>query len=240
MPAPRGDADGAAQGADHRFLVRQLRRRGDAGARGRRRAAAEGQDRADEHRRGLPVRAGRRVHAEVAGRRSSLAAGEVGFVVAGIKELRAAKVGDTITRADRPRRRAAARLQGNQAAGVRRPLPGRIQPVRGDARGAREAAPERLVAALRAGGVAGARLRLPLRLPRPAAHGHRAGAPGARARPGADHHRAVGGLRGAAARRHGGAGRPTRPSCPIRRRSRRSASRSSRPPSSCRRSTSAR
>ena len=31
-----------------------------------------------------------------------LAAGEVGFVVAGIKELRAAKVGDTITRADRP------------------------------------------------------------------------------------------------------------------------------------------
>jgi len=31
-----------------------------------------------------------------------LAAGEVGFVVAGIKELRAAKVGDTITHADRP------------------------------------------------------------------------------------------------------------------------------------------
>src|SRR5258705_418987 len=34
--------------------------------------------------------------------RESLAAGEVGFVVAGIKELRAAKVGDPITRADRP------------------------------------------------------------------------------------------------------------------------------------------
>ena len=32
----------------------------------------------------------------------ALSAGEVGFVVAGIKELRAAKVGDTITRADRP------------------------------------------------------------------------------------------------------------------------------------------
>jgi GTP-binding protein LepA len=41
--------------------------------------------------------------------RDSLAAGEVGFVVAGIKELRAAKVGDTITRADR---RAAAPLPG--------------------------------------------------------------------------------------------------------------------------------
>ena len=31
-----------------------------------------------------------------------LSAGEVGFVVAGIKELRAAKVGDTLTRADKP------------------------------------------------------------------------------------------------------------------------------------------
>jgi GTP-binding protein LepA len=41
--------------------------------------------------------------------RESLGAGEVGFVVAGIKELRAAKVGDTITRANR---RAAEALPG--------------------------------------------------------------------------------------------------------------------------------
>jgi GTP-binding protein LepA len=34
--------------------------------------------------------------------RESLSAGEVGFVVAGIKELKAAQVGDTITRAERP------------------------------------------------------------------------------------------------------------------------------------------
>jgi GTP-binding protein LepA len=34
--------------------------------------------------------------------RESLAAGEVGFVVAGVKELREAKVGDTITHADKP------------------------------------------------------------------------------------------------------------------------------------------
>ncbi len=34
--------------------------------------------------------------------RDSLSAGEVGFIVAGIKELRAAKVGDTVTQADRP------------------------------------------------------------------------------------------------------------------------------------------
>ena len=34
--------------------------------------------------------------------RDLLSAGEVGFVIAGIKELRAAKVGDTLTRADQP------------------------------------------------------------------------------------------------------------------------------------------
>ncbi len=34
--------------------------------------------------------------------KDKLAAGEVGFVVAGIKELKAARVGDTVTRADRP------------------------------------------------------------------------------------------------------------------------------------------
>ena len=40
MPAPRGRPDGAAARDDHRLLVRQLRRRRDAGARGRRLAAA--------------------------------------------------------------------------------------------------------------------------------------------------------------------------------------------------------
>ncbi len=44
-----------------------------------------------------------------AAQRESLAAGEVGFVVAGVKELREARVGDTITHADRP---AAAPLPG--------------------------------------------------------------------------------------------------------------------------------
>ncbi len=34
--------------------------------------------------------------------RSELSAGEVGFVISGIKELQAARVGDTVTRADRP------------------------------------------------------------------------------------------------------------------------------------------
>jgi len=36
--------------------------------------------------------------------RDELSAGEVGFVVAGVKELRAAKVGDTLTHADKPTR----------------------------------------------------------------------------------------------------------------------------------------
>src|SRR5258707_2557500 len=34
--------------------------------------------------------------------RTELLAGEVGFIIAGIKELKAAQVGDTITLADRP------------------------------------------------------------------------------------------------------------------------------------------
>jgi translation elongation factor EF-4 len=70
--------------------------------------------------------------------RSELRAGEVGFIISGIKELNAAKVGDTVTTVDR-RARGAARLQGNQVAGLRRPLSGRIQPVRQPARLAGEA-----------------------------------------------------------------------------------------------------
>ena len=65
VPAPRGSR-GAAAGADHRLVVRQLRGRGDAGAHRQRRAQAQGQDPADGLRRHPPVRADRRVHAEVA------------------------------------------------------------------------------------------------------------------------------------------------------------------------------
>ena len=135
--------------------------------------------------------------------RESLEAGEVGFIIAGIKELQAAKVGDTVTlikpgtrRRGRHGDRGAARLQGNPAAGVRRPVPDRGQRVRLAARRAGEAQAQRLVAALRAGSEPGAGLRLSLRLPRPAAHGDRAGAAGARVRPGPDHDRAQRGLPG--------------------------------------------
>ena len=59
----------------------------------------------------------------------TLSAGQVGFIIAGIKELKDAKVGDTVTLATRPASRALARLQGGAAAGVCRAVPGRIQPV---------------------------------------------------------------------------------------------------------------
>ena len=62
--------------------------------------------------------------------------------------------------------------------------------LRGAARGAREAAPQRLGVLLRARDLGGARLRLPLRLPRPAPHGDRPGAARARVQPGPGHHRA--------------------------------------------------
>jgi GTP-binding protein LepA len=146
--------------------------------------------------------------------REQLSAGEVGFVVAGVKELREAKIGDTITSAT-GRLPSAPGIQGNQAAGIRRALSGRVEPVRGAARRAGEAAPERCVVSLRAEtsqalgfgfrcGFLGL-LHMDIvqeRLEREVRH--------------APHHDgAVGHLRGAAARRHGRAGlEPGAPSDP--------------------------
>src|SRR5947199_386104 len=86
--------------------------------------------------------------------------------------------------------RAAAGLQGRQADGLRRPVPDRFGRVPGAARRARAAEAERRCALLRARDLAGARLRLPLRLPRPAAHGDRPRAARARVRPRPDRDRA--------------------------------------------------
>ena len=61
--------------------------------------------------------------------RESLSAGQVGFIIAGIKELKAAKVGDTVTLVIAPRRRAFARLQGSSTTGVCRFVPGRSESV---------------------------------------------------------------------------------------------------------------
>ena len=80
---------------------------------------AQGQDPADGHRRDSSGRAGRRVHAEIA-RPRQLSAGEVGFIIAGIKELHDAHGRRHPDPGGEAGRRAAAWLQGSAAAGVRR------------------------------------------------------------------------------------------------------------------------
>ena len=125
-------------------------------------------------------------------------AGEVGFIIAGIKELKAAKVGDTVTLADRPapRRRCPASRRSS-----RRFSPASIRSTRTNTRRCATRSKNCMLndASLRYEPevLAGAGLRFPLRLSRPAAHGHRAGAARARIRHGPDHHRADRGLSGA-------------------------------------------
>ena len=87
MPAPRGRPDGAAARDDRRQLVRQLCRRRDAGA-GRRRLAEERRAHSPDgdRRRAIGIEQ-LGVFTPKALPRDALAAGEVGFVIAGIKEL---------------------------------------------------------------------------------------------------------------------------------------------------------
>jgi GTP-binding protein LepA len=58
-------------------------------------------------------------------------AGEVGWVVAGIKDIHGAPVGDTLTHAKNGAEAGAARLQEGQAAGLRRAVPGQLRGLRG-------------------------------------------------------------------------------------------------------------
>ena len=119
-----------------------------------------------------------------------LGVGEVGFIFAGIKTVTDAQIGDTITEAARPTPEPFPGFKDQQTDGLRRFVPGRRQRVSGAARRAGEAAAERCVVLLRAGDVGGARLRLPVRLPRAAPHGDRPGASRARVRHGPRHDRA--------------------------------------------------
>ena len=112
-----------------------------------------------------------------------MGAGEVGYVITGIKDVAKLRVGDTLTGARPPGVRGAARLPRGQADGLLRALPDRHRPLRGPARRARAAGPQRRRALVRARDLGRARVRLPLRLPRPAAHGHRPRATRARIRP---------------------------------------------------------
>ena len=156
-----------------------------------------------------------------------LGVGEVGFLVANVKKISDAKIGDTITETNR---RTVEPFPGFKE--LKPMVFAGFYPVEGKrvsaaARRAREAAAERRVVLLRAGDLARARLRLPLRLSRPAAHGDRPGAAGARVRHRSHHDRARRALprhddRWRACRRS-----TVRPSCPTPDGSRRSRSRSS-------------
>ena len=197
MPAPRGNPDGAAARDDHRQLVRQLRRRRDAGARGRRLAVAR-------------ASASRMMATDAV-----YGAEQLG-VFTPEDRCRATRSrparwasSSPASRSCRPPRWATPSRWRRSCPTTPGPateaLPGfkEIQPqvfaglypteaseYDSAARRAGKAQAQRLLAALRARGEPGARLRLSLRLPRPAAHGDRAGAAGARVRPGPDHDRA--------------------------------------------------
>ena len=98
-----------------------------------------------------------------------LAAGEIGFITAQIKDISQTRVGDTITTVKNPAAQAAAGLQGSAAGGVLRAVPGRCQRLRQAARQHLQAAAQRCVVQLRDGIERGTGLRLPLRFPRAAA-----------------------------------------------------------------------
>ena len=110
--------------------------------------------------------------------------------------------------------RGAGRLQGPEADGLLRPLPDRRLGLPEPARRAGQAQAQRRRAGLRAGDLRRARLRLPLRLPRPAAPGDHPGAAGARVQPRPDLHRAQRGLPGDHRGRRGDRRSPTRASTP--------------------------
>ena len=186
----------AAAGDDHRLLVRQLRRRRDAGAGGRRLALQGRAHPHDGQRRGLRRRAAGRLHARSRCRASAC------------RPARSASSSPASRSCRRPRSATPSRSRRScrtTPGAATEALPGfkEIQPQVFAGLYPTEAseydqlrdALEKLKlndssAALRARSQPGAGLRLPLRLPRPAAHGDRAGAAGARVRPGPDHHRA--------------------------------------------------
>ena len=116
--------------------------------------------------------------------------GEVGYLITGVKDVRQSRVGDTVT----SQHHGATEALG----GYKHPNPmvyAGLYPIDGDdyptLRDALEQAPaQRRRAGLRAGDLRRARLRLPVRLPRPAAHGDRPRAARARVQPRPDLDRA--------------------------------------------------
>ena len=129
--------------------------------------------------------------------RQELKAGEVGFLIAAMREINAAPVGDTIVDAGVPNVRGAAGVQEDPAQSVRRLVSARVRGLREVPRGPAEARVERLIAHVRARGQRIARLRHALRFLGSPAHGDHSGAARARARSLADLDGADRRLRGA-------------------------------------------
>ena len=114
LPPPKGDPDGAAQGADLRLVVRRLPRRHHPDARHRRRRCAPGMKiRLMAKGQEYEVEQVGVVLAQADASSQELGVGEVGFIFAGIKTVTDAQIGDTITEAARPTAEAVPRLQGN-------------------------------------------------------------------------------------------------------------------------------
>ena len=119
---------------------------------------------------------------------AGLGVGEVGYLITGVKDVRQSKVGDTVTTARHGAAQALDGLPRAQADGVLGALPGRRLRLPRPARRVGPAAAQRRRAHLRSGDLGGARLRVPLRLPGPAAHGDHPRTAGARVRPRPDLH----------------------------------------------------
>ena len=214
IPPPRGRSRRAAAGADLRLRVRPVPRRGRLPADGRRRVPQGRADRRDADRdRGRDRRDRLLRPGDAPGRRDGGRRGRLrDHRAQGRLEAAGRRHADV---EGAPGGRGAAGLPRGQADGLLRPVSDRHRPLRGPARRARAAGAQRRGALLRAGDLAGARLRLSLRLPRPAAHGHRPRAARARVRPRAARDDPERPLRGRAHQRRGDrrslAGRDARP-----------------------------
>ena len=198
-PGAEGRCRRAAPGADVRLVLRPVPRRGLVGARVQRRAAQRRAPALRERAPGSRRRGDRCAPAGAdAGRGARSGRGRLSH-----RGHQGRRRGEG--RRDRHRRRppgrAAGRIPRPEADGVLRPVSGRRRRVRRPARGAREAAAQRLVVHVRARDVGRARLRLPVRLPRPAAHGDHPRAARTRVRPVARRDRAERRVRGAPHRR---------------------------------------
>ena len=181
VPPPKGDPRRAAPGPDLRLPLRRLQGRRHLRPARAGHAPRARPDPADGvRRRGRAPRARRVPPAARPREAADRGRGRLRRDGAQERPRRAGRRHDHERRA--ARQRAAARLPGGEEPRLRRHLPDQRRGLPAAPRRAREAPPQRRELHLRARVLGRARLRLPLRLPRPAAHGDRPGAARARVR----------------------------------------------------------